>query len=131
MKGLCPSKTKTSLVSTPATKTITNKSSKLEKGIICEDNAKEANASALRVADIDIHFVDGPATPSSVMPQPQRRENLRRRLKLQAYLLKQKHRKLSTTSKKRKRSWTSLKELAQSNYHDNSGVANLEIPFVL
>jgi len=30
---------------------------------------------------------------------------------------------------RRKRSWTSLKEIAESKDHDNSEVANLKIPF--
>ncbi|MED6149454.1 hypothetical protein PIB30_062629 [Stylosanthes scabra] len=132
MKGLCPSKTKPSSVSTPATKSITNESSKLEKGIICEDNAKEADASASRVADKDVSFVDSPATPSGISSTTSKKRKSKTTLEGSSVSAKTEASKTQgTKSKKRKRTWTSLKEHALSNDCDNSDVANLKIPFVL
>ncbi|KAK7277562.1 hypothetical protein RJT34_22577 [Clitoria ternatea] len=37
----------------------------------------------------------------------------------------------STRSKRRRKSWTSLKAIAQSNDHENNQIANLTIPFFL
>ncbi|KAL1294916.1 hypothetical protein HN51_055761 [Arachis hypogaea] len=132
MKGLCPSKTKTSSVSTPATKPITHESSKSGKGIIGEDNTKEADAFASSVTDKDVSVVDSPATPSSVSATTSKKRKSKKTLEASSASVESEASKTQgTASKKRKRSWTSLKKLVQSNDHDNSDDANLKIPFLL
>lgn len=64
IKGTCPSKDKSSLVSTPPTKLIKHESSKIEKGIISKDEANEMDVFASSDVAKDIALVNGSATPS-------------------------------------------------------------------
>ena len=140
IKGICPSKDKSSLESTPSTKSITHESSKLEKGNICKDEANEVDVFASQVVTKDVSLVDGPATPSSVSTttslegKKRMRNSSTSKKAVETVSMSAKSevsKTQSTASKRRKRSWTSLKEIAQSNNHENSHVANLTIPFFL
>lgn len=123
IKGICPSKDKSSLESTPPSKSITSDSSKLEKGILSKDEANEINVFPLR----DVANVDGLATPSSTNTTTLSKKAIKTINKS----AKQVAKSASTSNKRRRKSWTSLKEIAQSNEHKNNPIANLTIPFFL
>lgn len=135
IKGICPSKDKSSLESTPPSKSITSDSSKLEKGILSKDEANEINVFPLR----DVANVDGLATPSSTNTTTLLEGKKRRResslsknaIKTINKSAKEVAKSTSTSSKRRRKSWTSLKEIAQSNEHKKKQIANLTIPFYL
>ncbi|TKY70949.1 RNAse P, Rpr2/Rpp21 subunit [Spatholobus suberectus] len=139
IKGICPSKDKSSLESTPPSKSITSGSSKLEKGIASKDEANEINVFPSRVVAKDVALIDGLATPSSTNTTTLLEGKKRRRdsslskntIKTTNMSAKELAKSASTSSKRRRKSWTSLKEIAQSNEHKNSQVANLTIPFFL
>ncbi|KAF7810287.1 RNase P Rpr2/Rpp21 subunit domain protein [Senna tora] len=123
MKGICPSKEKSSEES-KLQKTILHQSSRLEEGIIKKDEANETDMFASRASSMDVPVIDSPATPPS--------------LSLNTGLLGGKKRKgidagktISTSSKRRRKSWTGLKETAQNSENNNSRVVNLSIPFFL
>ncbi|XP_004514424.1 uncharacterized protein [Cicer arietinum] len=143
LKKICPTKEKSSLESTRATKPTIHESSKLEKCVVSKDveikdEADKTRPFGLEVVVKNITRTDGFKTLSStptLLEGKKRRRNSSSSMKeietpsMSANLEVTKTQ--STTSKRRKKSWTSLKEIAQSKGHDNSQVANLTIPFFL
>ncbi|RDX95774.1 hypothetical protein CR513_21654, partial [Mucuna pruriens] len=123
IKGICPSKDKSSLESTPPSKSITGESSKLEKGIVSKDEANETNVFPSRVVAKDVILMDGLATPSSTNTTTLLEGKKRRRdSSLSKNAIKTTNevaKSASTSCKRRRKSWTSLKEIAQSNEHKN------------
>ncbi|XP_061367450.1 uncharacterized protein LOC133310529 [Gastrolobium bilobum] len=142
IKGICPSKDKSLLESTPPSRPVTHGCSKLEKGIISKDEANEINMFASRAVVKDVALIDSLATPPSTSTtsttlsegKKRRRNSLtsEKAIEMTGMSAKVEEAKsLSTASKRRRKSWTSLKKIAQSNDHENSQVANLTVPFFL
>ncbi|KAK7258775.1 hypothetical protein RIF29_24360 [Crotalaria pallida] len=137
LKGLCPpkrkSKPKSSLESKSPTKPVAHQSSQLEKSIINKDKAKETDVFASQVVAKDKALIgDGPETPSSI-GTPTLLEGKKRKRKKSNKTAKEEdgEKTVGTSSKRRRKSWTSLKEIAQSNEGDKSRVTNLKIPLFL
>lgn len=141
IKGLCPSKHKSSLEPKPLTKPIKHESSKLEKTIVSKDEANEIDVLASQVVAEDAPLNDGsPATPLSIGTttllegKKRRRNNSISKKATKTANMSAKvdvEKTVGTSSKRRRKSWTSLKEIAESNEHDKSRLANLTIPFFL
>ncbi|CAJ1956084.1 unnamed protein product [Sphenostylis stenocarpa] len=134
LKGIYPSKDKSGLEATPS-KFITSEFSKSEKEIVSNVEANEINVFPSRVVAKDVTLMDSPATPSStntisLIEEKKRKQNS----SLFKSAIKNTNMSskgvASTSSKRRRKSWTSLKEIAQSNEH-SSQIANLTIPFIL
>lgn len=125
--------------STPTPKPITRESSKLEKGIVSKDEAEERHAFASQVVVKDVALMDGLSTPPRTSTTTTLLEGKKRGRNSSASNKEidtpsmsarvEVAKSQSTASKRRRKSWTCLKEIAQSNEHDNSQVANLTIPF--
>jgi hypothetical protein len=141
VKKICSTKVKSSLESTPATKPIVDESSKSEKKIVIKDEAGKINAFGSEVVAEDSTLMDGLHTPQRQSTStPTMLEGKKRSRNSSAFkntfqtpsmsARVEGAKTQSTSSKRRKRSWTSLKEIAQSK-HDNSQVASLTIPFFL
>ncbi|KAG5070223.1 hypothetical protein AAZX31_01G205000 [Glycine max] len=139
IKGICPSKDKSLLELTPPSISITSDSSKLEKAIVSKDESNEIHLFPSRVVAKDITLVNGLATPSSTNTTTLLEGKKRRResslsknaIKTINKSAKEVAKSTSTSSKRRRKSWTSLKEIAQSNEHKKNQIANLTIPFYL
>lgn len=127
IKGICPSKDKSLLELTPPSISITSDSSKLEKAIVSKDESNEIHLFPSRVVAKDITLVNGLATPSSTNTTTLSKKAIKTINKS----AKQVAKSASTSNKRRRKSWTSLKEIAQSNEHKNNPIANLTIPFFL
>ncbi|XP_057449980.1 uncharacterized protein LOC130741179 isoform X2 [Lotus japonicus] len=138
LKGICPSKEKPSLELTPR-RPITHESSKFEKGIVSKDEANEIDVFASRVAAKDVALVDGLPTPScsSTPTLSEGKKRMRnsstskKAIETASLSAKVEGKPLSTASKRRRKSWISLKDIAKGKEHDNNQVANLTIPFFL
>lgn len=137
IKGICSSKHKSSLESTLLSKSITSESSELDKGIVSKDGVNEKMFHS-QVVTKDVALMDGLATPSSTNTTPllegKKRSDssmTKNAVKITNTLATEVAKSASTSNKRRRKSWTSLKEIAQSNEHKNSQVANLTIPFFL
>ncbi|KAJ1431370.1 RNAse P, Rpr2/Rpp21 subunit [Sesbania bispinosa] len=139
IKGIWPLKDKSLSESTPPTKPIAHESAKLEEGILSKDVASEIDVFPSQVVAKDIALIDGLATPPStsatMLEGKKRRRNSSTFMKsVETASMPTKvevAKTLSTVSKSRRKSWTSLKEIAQNNEHENSQVTNLTIPFFL
>ncbi|XP_061337307.1 uncharacterized protein LOC133284320 [Gastrolobium bilobum] len=139
IKRICPSRDTSSLESTPPTKPITHGSSKLEKSIISKDEANEIDMFTSRALAKDVALIDSLATPPSTSTttllegKKRRRNSLtsKKAIEMSGMSAKVEVAKSLSTASKRRKSWTSLKEIAQSNQHENSQVVNLTIPFFL
>jgi len=127
-KKLCRTKDKSCLESTPATKPIRHESSKLEKHVESKDEAGEIHVVASKVVVMDVADLNGmetlpcTSTPTLLDGKKQRRNSSTSKNVIETP---------STSSKRRKKSWTSLKEIVQSKECDNSRVADLAMPFFL
>lgn len=162
MKRICPSKDKPSSESTPAKKTVTLKSSKLEKGSLGKDAANELptfESSKLKKGSLgkdeaneiptfdsqvvvkDVSLMDevvtlpSTSTPTLLEGKKRRRNSSTSKKAIETPSVSARVEVTKTqstaTNKRRRKSWTSLKEIAKSKGHDNSQVANLAIPFFL
>lgn len=139
IKGICPSKHESSLELTPLSKTITSQSSKSEKGSVSKNEANEINVFPSRVVANDVALMDGLATPSStnmatLLEGKERRSDSslsKNAVKTTNTPAVEVAKSASTSNKRRRKSWTSLKEIAQNNEHKNSQFANLKLPFFL
>ncbi|KAL9322692.1 hypothetical protein ACSQ67_010745 [Phaseolus vulgaris] len=137
IKGIYPSKDKSWLETTPS-KYITSESSELEKDIVSNDEINEINVFPSRVLAKDVTLVDSLATPSStntisLIEGRKRKQDSslsKNAIKTTNMSSKEVAKSAGTSSKRRRKSWTSLKEISQSNEH-NSQIANLTIPFIL
>ncbi|CAL0320411.1 unnamed protein product [Lupinus luteus] len=130
VKGLCPPKPKSNPKSSLKSKPIKQEPSKLENNIISKDEVNETDVLASQVVAKDTTYIhDSPATPSSIgIPTPTLLEGSKRRKNATS---KKATETVGTSSKRRRKSWTSLKEIAQRNELDKNRVANLTIPFFL
>ncbi|XP_020231999.1 uncharacterized protein LOC109812445 [Cajanus cajan] len=125
VKGICPSKDKSLLESTPSSKYSTNESCKikLEKGTVSKDEVNEINVFPSQVVAKDLTLVDCLATPSSTNTTTLLEGKKRRRdsslsknaIKTTNMSAKEVANSANASSKRRRKSWTSLKEIAQSN----------------
>jgi hypothetical protein len=116
-----------------------HESSKSVKKILGKDEAGKINAFGSEVVAKDATLTNGLQTPQSTST-PILLEGKKRSRNSSAFkntfqtpsmsARVEGAKTQSTSSKRRKRSWTSLKEIAQSK-HDNSQVASLTIPFFL
>ncbi|XP_019445185.1 PREDICTED: uncharacterized protein LOC109348999 [Lupinus angustifolius] len=147
VKGLCPPKpkskhksnSKSSLKSKPSTKPIKHEPSKLENSIISKDEVNETDVLASQVvAKGPTHIDDSSATPSSIgiptlLEGNKRKKNSTSKKAAETPSMSAKvgDKTVGASSKRRRKSWTSLKEIAQRNEFDKSRVANLTIPFFL
>jgi hypothetical protein len=137
LKKICPTKDKPSLESTPATKPIVRESSKLEKHIVSKDEAGETHSVGSEVVVKDVTRMVGPdTTPSTSTPTllEGKKRSISSSTFKNTFETPNKSAKVevaktqSKSSKRRKKSWTSLKEIAQNKERE---VANLTIPFFL
>ncbi|XP_054810895.1 uncharacterized protein LOC129312360 [Prosopis cineraria] len=137
MKVICPPKEKSPKQSKPR-QALSHESGKSEEEIMNKDEANDTNHSASRVAAIDVATIHGPATPpvpslTTALEGSKRKRNGLGSNKASelASMSAQKDagKATNTSSKRRRKSWTSLKEIAQSSEH-NSSIANLSIPFI-
>ncbi|KAK2366206.1 RNase P Rpr2/Rpp21 subunit domain-containing protein [Trifolium repens] len=137
LKKICPTKDKPSLESTPATKPIVRESSKLEKHIVSKDEAGETHSVGSEVVVKDVTRMVGPdTTPSTSTPTllEGKKRSISSSTFKNTFETPSKSAKVdvaktqSKSSKRRKKSWTSLKEIAQNKERE---VANLTIPFFL
>ncbi|KAJ1416120.1 RNAse P, Rpr2/Rpp21 subunit [Sesbania bispinosa] len=119
---------------------VRNRHKKSEKGIGSKDEANEIDVFASRVVAKDVALIDGLATPSSastttLLEGKKRSRNSstsKKATETASMSARVEVAKGQTTaSKRRRKSWTSLKEIAHSNEHEKSRVANLTIPFFL
>lgn len=134
MKGLCPSKDKSSVESQPR-KSMLRESARLEKDIISKDEDNERDTFASRAAATDVPIIDSPMTPpvgkltnTTLLEGNKRKRNNRLATKKAiepASLSAKAAEKTAGSSRKRRKSWTSLKEIAQSSER------NMSIPFFL
>lgn len=138
IKGICSSKHKSSSESTLLSKSITSESSELDKGIVSKDGVNEKNVFHSQVVTKDVALMDDLATPSSTNTTPllegKKRSDssmTKNAIKITNTLATEVAKSASTSNKRRRKSWTSLKEIAQSNEHKNNQVANFTIPFFL
>ncbi|KAL5080437.1 hypothetical protein RYX36_008858 [Vicia faba] len=141
LKKICPTKDKPSLKSTPATKPILHEPFKLEKYKVRKDERCEILAVGSEVVVKDVAPMKGLETPRSTSTptlleaKKRSRNNSASKNTFETPSMSARVEAVktqSTASKRRKKSWTSLKEIAQSKERDNSGeLANLTIPFFL
>ena len=140
LKKICPTKDKSSLESTPPTKPIRHESSKLEKHVVSKDETGEKDVFASKVVVKDVPNLNGSETPPNKSTPPllegkkRRRNSSTSKSAIETPSMSARvdvTRTQSTSTKRRKKSWTSLKEIAQSKERDNSRVASLAIPFFL
>ncbi|KAJ7952308.1 RNAse P, Rpr2/Rpp21 subunit [Quillaja saponaria] len=137
MKEIYPAKTKSSV--SKAQKTMLFKSSELEKGIGSKDGLNEQDLLASPAVQGDIPIMESPATPSlrnvtTLLETKRRKRSASKKAAGPAGITAPADAEKTggSSSKRRRKSWTSLKEIAQSSGHDNSrSVANLTIPFFL
>jgi len=136
MKGMFPSKDKSWSETLP--KSNISESSELEKDTVSNGEIHEIIVLPSRVVAKDVTLMDSPATPSSTnaissIEGSKRRQDSslsKNAIKTTNMSSKEISKSAGTSSKRRRKSWTSLKEIAQSNEH-NSPIANLTIPFIL
>ncbi|XP_058773264.1 uncharacterized protein LOC131647385 [Vicia villosa] len=132
LKKICPAKDKPSLESTPATKPILHKPFKLEEYMVRKDEGCEILAVGSKVVVKDVAPMKGLETPRSTSTptlleaKKRSRKNSASKNTLETPSMSVRVETHSTASRRRKRSWTSLKEIAQSKEPDN-----LTIPFFL
>ena len=138
IKGICPSKVKPLLESTPPSKSITSESCKIQKGIASKDEVNEINVFPSRVVAKDVTLMDSQSTSSSTITRSLLEGKRRRQdSPLSNNIIKTTNmsgkgaNSVSTSSKRRRKSWTSLKEIAQSKEDKNSQIGNFTIPFFL
>jgi len=138
IKGICPSKVKSSLESTPPSKSISSDSYEIEKGIASKDEVNEINVFPSRVVAKDVTLMETQSTSSSTNTRTLLEGKRRRHdSTFSNDIIKTTNMSgkganpVSTSSKRRRKSWMSLKEIAQSNEHKNSQIGNLTIPFFL
>lgn len=139
LKKICPAKDKSSLESTPATKPFRHESPKLEKHVVNKDETGEKDVSASKAVVKEVASLNGSETPPNKSTPPLLEGKKRRRnsstsknaIETPSMSARVEVAKTSTSSKRRKKSWTSLKEIAQSKERDNSRIASLAIPFFL
>ena len=138
IKGICPSKVKPSLELTPPSKSITSESRKIQKGIASKDEVSEIKVFPSQVVAKDVTLMDTQSTSSSTNTRTLLEGKRRRQdSPLSNDIIKTTNmsgkgaNSVSTSSKRRRKSWTSLKEIAQSKEDKNSQIGNLTIPFIL
>lgn len=140
MKEICPSKAKTSSKSEPA-KPRLQKCASLENGSRSKDNTNETNELASPAFAKKIPASDSPVTPlvrtetsllegksgkrnQSTSKRPGGTESNSTPTDVE--------KAVGTSSKRKRKSWTSLKEIAESSGHDSHRtIPNLTIPFCL
>ncbi|KAF3971437.1 hypothetical protein CMV_004964 [Castanea mollissima] len=138
MKEICPSKAKTSLKSEPA-KSRLGKCTNLEKVTGDKDGSYKTDEIASPALAKEIPTTDSPVTPlvktgttlleskrrkrnRSVSKKPPGAENNSTPMDAE--------KTVSMSNKRRKKSWTGLKEIAESTKYDSSrNITNLAIPF--
>jgi hypothetical protein len=123
---------KSSLDSTSATKPIARESSKLEKRFVCKEEAGELHVFASKVVVKDVANLNGMETPPrTITPNLFEGKKRMRNSSISKNAIgtpsisarvEEVAKTHSTARKRRKKSWTGLKEIAQSKEH-------LTIPF--
>lgn len=119
---------------------MSHESARSDKSIISKDEANKTDMSTSGAAAMDVPITEIPAT-SPVMSlttassegQERKRNRLAFNKSIEPPSTSAKvdaEKAISTSSKRRRKSWTSLKEIAKSSEHD-SRTANLSIPFFL
>ncbi|XP_059460662.1 uncharacterized protein LOC132189863 [Corylus avellana] len=140
MKEICPSKAKTSSKSETA-KPMLQKCASLEKSSRSKDDISKTDEIASPTFAGEIPTTDSPATPlvrsGTILLDAKRRKRNRSISKKPAGTESNStptdvEKAASTSNKRRKKSWTSLREIADSADHDSSPkITNLTIPFCL
>jgi hypothetical protein len=138
MKEICPSKAKTSSKSETA-KPKLQKCASLEKSSNSKDDISKTDEIASPAFTGEISTTDSPATPlvGTNLLDAKRRKRNRSISKKPAGTESNSaptdvEKAASTSNKRRKKSWTSLREIADSAEHDSSPkITNLTIPFCL
>jgi len=139
MKEICPSKAKTSSKSEPSEPKV-QKCASLEKSSRSKDDISKTDEIASPAFAREIPATDGPATPlvrnGSTLLEAKSRKRNRSISKKPAGTESNStptdvEKAMSTSSKRRNKSWTSLKKIAESAEHDSRKITNLTIPFCL
>lgn len=137
MKGICPSKEKSSTESKHRLIPL-HESGKSGKGIMNKDEANETNVLASQAAATAVPTIHGPATSPSTSLTTALEGSKRKRNRLGSNKAsepasmsakKDAEKAISSSSKRKSKSWTSLNEIAQSS-EQKSRIANLSIPFI-
>ncbi|KAK3034551.1 hypothetical protein RJ639_033797 [Escallonia herrerae] len=133
MKEICPQKPKPQSQSLPA-KNFVQKSARSERGTKVEINSTDKTASP----DIgkDDSATKGPATPLMTLLEHKRRKRNRSASKKavesgSSSVPVDTEKAVSTSSKRRRKSWTSLKDIAVSDHGNSRNINNVVIPFFM
>ncbi|BAT92048.1 hypothetical protein LR48_Vigan05g171600 [Vigna angularis] len=117
IKGIYPSKDKSRLETIPPSKFLTSGTSELEKDTVSNGEINEINV-----------FPSSTNTVSLTEGRKRKQDSLLSKNAIKT--TKEVAKSAGTSSKRRRKSWTSLKEIAQKN-EQNSQIANFTIPFIL
>ena len=138
MKGICPPKTKTASNLNPA-KSISQKFVTPKKSTAGEDKVSRSNEITSSTIHEEIPTVDSPATPM-VKPVITLLDSKRKQRNKSASKKRSEpenspapadgENSVGTTSKRRRKSWTSLKELAEKS-EQKKNISDLSIPFFM
>ncbi|XP_028760711.1 uncharacterized protein LOC114739484 [Neltuma alba] len=128
MKGICPSKEKSSRESKHQ-QIPSHESGKPEKRIMNKDEANETNMFVSQAtAATDVPTIHSPALEGSKRKRNRLGSNKASEPPSMS-AKKDAEKTISTSSKRRRKSWTSLNQIAQSSEH-HSRIANLSVPFI-
>jgi len=119
IKGIYPSKDKSRLETIPPSKYITSETSELEKDSVSYGEINEINV-----------FPSSTNTVSLTEGRKRRHDSSLSKNAITNMSSKEVAKSAGTSSKRRRKSWTSLKEIAQKNEH-HSQIVNFTIPFML
>ncbi|KAG2375672.1 uncharacterized protein HKW66_Vig0161740 [Vigna angularis] len=124
-------KIKSSLESTPPSKSIVSDSCKIEKGIASKDGINEINVFPSRGAKTQ--STSSSTNTKTLLEGKRRRQDspLSNDIIKTTNMSGKGANPVSTSIKRRRKSWMSLKEIAQSKEHKNSQIGNLTIPVFL
>ncbi|KAK4276265.1 hypothetical protein QN277_019233 [Acacia crassicarpa] len=137
IKGICPPKEKSSNESKHG-QIPSHESGKSGKQVTNKDEANETNVFALQVAAAEVPAKHCPATPPITSVGTALDGSKRKRCKMGSNkateptsmsVKKDAEKATSTSSKRRRKSWTGLNEIAQSS-ENNSRIAKLSIPLI-
>ncbi|WVZ01169.1 hypothetical protein V8G54_027238 [Vigna mungo] len=121
IKGIYPSKDKSRSETIPPSKFITSETSELEKDTVSNGEINEINV-----------FPSSTNTVSLTEGRKRKQDSFlsKNAIKTTNMSSKEVAKSAGSSSKRRRKSWTSLKEIAQKN-DQNSQIANFTIPFIL
>lgn len=140
MKEICPTKIRKTTKTKPE-KSISHPAVSSEKGISVKDEVNKNDETALPAISRDTPIAESPTIPDGVRTGTSLLDSKRRKRNRSAAKKPAEPENSSTpldaektaskSNKRRRKTWTSLKELASGNEHCNKNITNLKIPFLI